>query len=529
MSKIAEYLNEHLLGEVSSVSTIREQYASDASVLSLTPEIVIFPKVTNDIRKAARFSWQLAEKGHVLGLTVRGQGGDVTGGAIGVGAVLDTSRYLNDILYVATKDKHKIAHVQPGVSIDGLNRVLKWHGLMLGGYRHLSSDMTIGGAIATGAHGPQTGKYRTIGDTVERLEVVLANGDVLETGRINKRELNKKKGEQTLEGEIYRRIDGIIDDNQELIDTISSEKDNLGYRIDKVRHKDGSFDLTPLFIGSQGTLGIISEAVIGLDFFSDSETVMVIATETTEEARDIADTLRQLEPASLQLIDGEYLSVARTHGKKYVIDETAGAIRTLVYVSFDDISDKQQDRKLKRARKLLAKRDVGIYTSDEYKLEDLQALRDVLETVRQPLRADETRVSICDGAYVPHERQEEFAQSVALLAEKQRIALPLIVDALSGVITTVPSLHLNRLADKQKIFKLASEYAALVHAAGGTIAGRSAEGRLHALTAYPVVDTAVTELYDKVRQAFDPYGTLNPGVKQSTDIKTLAHQLKKTT
>src|ERR1700712_1346432 len=82
MNKIAVYLNEHLLGEVTSSKAMRRRYSRDGSVLTITPEIIAFPRITNDIRKIARFSWQLAEKGHPLGLTVRGAGSDTTGAAI---------------------------------------------------------------------------------------------------------------------------------------------------------------------------------------------------------------------------------------------------------------------------------------------------------------------------------------------------------------------------------------------------------------------------------------------------------------
>ena len=74
MSKVAQYLNEHLVGEASSTAAVREYYATDGGVLAIKPEIVAYPRLTNDIRKIARFTWQLAEKGHVLGITVRGQG-----------------------------------------------------------------------------------------------------------------------------------------------------------------------------------------------------------------------------------------------------------------------------------------------------------------------------------------------------------------------------------------------------------------------------------------------------------------------
>lgn len=526
MSKVAQYLNEHLLGEVSNLTSLRASYARDQSVFDITPEIVVFPKVTNDIRKVARFSWQLAEKGHTLSLTPRGLGTDTTGGAIGSGILIDLSRHLNSILYVSTKDKNKIVHVQPGVALRTLHETLKWQGLTIGAYTPDVPDMTVGGAIAAGSVGRTSGKYGTVADAIERMEVVLANGDLMETGRINKRELSRKKGEQTLEGEIYRQVDGIIDDNTELIASLSSDNDNLGYRIDKVKDKDGSFDLTPLFIGSQGTLGIISEVVLKTDFYSDDESVLVVVCKTAEEARDITDVLRQLDPTVLEVIDGTYYEEARERGKRFIFDSDSDSFAGLVYASFDDFSDKARTRKLKKAAKLLSRRDAKLYTSEDSRLEDLYAVRDVEQSTVLPQRVDESPVFMCDSAYIPAGRLEDFIGEVATLAEKLHVKLPLKVNVLTGIVSTYPTVHFKKVSDKQKVFKLATEYAALVHKAGGTIAGAQAEGRINAFAGYAQLDEAVVDLNASIRKVFDPFRTLNPGVKQSSDLKVLARQLR---
>src|ERR1700744_4080123 len=144
MNKIAQYLNEHVVGEVSSLRAVRRRFSQDASLLTITPEIVVFPRVTNDIRKVARFAWQLAEKGHVMGMTVRGAGTDATGGAIGKGIVINTSAHLTNILYIGPKER--LAHVQPGVSVSTLNDVLHWHGLALKNAA-FEGPQTVGGVI----------------------------------------------------------------------------------------------------------------------------------------------------------------------------------------------------------------------------------------------------------------------------------------------------------------------------------------------------------------------------------------------
>lgn len=527
MSKIAQYLNEHILGEITASKAVRERFSRDGSVLSITPELVMFPRVTNDIRKAARFSWQLAEKGHVLPIIVRGGGSDQTGAAIGKGLIINTTAHLNDVIHIALKDKDRFVHVQPGVNFKALNDVLNWHGMYVPTYPESAPYTTVGGAVANNSGGPLSGQHGLTGDWVTRLEVVLANGDLIETTRLSKRDFNKKKGLQTFEGEIYRKIDGLIEDNQELITAQLSgnERDNAGYgSIGKVRKRDGSFDLTPLMIGSQGTLGIISEIVLKTEYVSKEQSVLVAAIDGVEAARDAADALRSLEPAMLELLDSAFFEQATGQGKSYSFFNSASP--TVLYVQFGDFSDGARTRKLKKAIKILGKYNASFVTSDDQSIDELRAIREVTAALYADAPEGTSLPPLIDGASIPADRQEEFSTAVAELATKHHISLPLRIRVLDGTVFTRPSLQLDKVADKQKVFKLVSEYAQLVDKCGGNFISDGGEGRLKANAAYDLLDADLQTLYEQVRLAFDPYGTLNPGVKQPNELKDLVAALR---
>lgn len=530
MSKISQYLNEHILGEVTSAESARKSFSTDGSVLNITPELVVHPRVTNDIRKVARFTWQLAEKGHIMPMTMRGSGSDTTGAAIGKGVIINNLAHLNKIIYISTKSKDQFVHVQPGVNFGTLNETLKSHGMIVPTYPSSYSYSTVGGAVANNTGGQFAGRYGMIRDWVKRLEIVLSNGDLIETTRISRRELNKKKGLQTFEGEIYRKIDGIIEDNQQLIkDNISPDlTDNIGYPgISQVKQKDGSFDLTPLIIGSQGTLGFISEIVLKADFYSEDESVIVATFASAESARDAADILASLKPSSLEFIDGKLFELAKAHGKKYLFqnDENSNNAQAVLYVSFDDYGDRAQNHKIKAAIKKLSKFDTNVFASTEYPIEELQAVLEVSSVIVQPDSKEETMPPLIDGASVPADRREEFLTSLQEIATKHHLSLPIQIQWLDNVINTRPIMQLHRVGDKQKVFKLINEYTELVNRLGGNLASKSGEGRLKTTAAYKLIDKDVLAMYSEIRDTFDPYGTMNPGVKQQNDIKTLVSHL----
>lgn len=529
MNKIAQYLNEHILGEVTSADSVRRRFSRDGSVLSIMPELVVHPRVTNDIRKIARFTWQLAEKSHVMPMIIRGGGSDKTGASIGEGIVINTRAHLNKIIYINPKHQDQSVHVQPGIVFDNLNEVLKSHGMIIPAIPNSYKYSTIGGAIANNYSGLQSGTYGPIGDWVTRLEVILANGDIIETSRISKRDLNKKKGLQTLEGELYRKIDGIIDDNQKIITdgSFASTTDKVGYPgIAKVKRRDGSFDLTPLFIGSQGTLGIISEIVLRSDYYNSDESVIVASFISPGTARDAADTLISLKPTSLEYIDGELFDIAESRGKKYPFlrkhaDDAIGAV---LIIRFNG-SDRATKHGLKKAIKSLSKLESNIFTNDEYSIDEINTISDIGSLTIQPETKDESSPSLIDGASIPTTRREEFITVLGELANKHHISLPYRINWLNNIVYTRPVLDLNHVADKQKTLKLITDYTEIIAKFNGSICAESCEGRLKANAAYAHLDDNVLDIYAQIRSAFDPFGTMNPGVKQKNDFKKLVQAL----
>lgn len=531
MSKVANYLNEHILGEVSSNASVRQAMATDASVLTMTPEMVVYPRTTNDIRKVARFSNQLAEKGHILPITTRGGGSDQTGAAIGKGIVLNTTAHMNSIFELDAKQK--LVRVQPGVTFKALNDALRLHGLHIPSFPGSAAYSTIGGAIANDASGIMSGKYGSTGDWVQQIELVLSNGDVLQTSRISKRELNRKKGNQTFEGEIYRQIDNLINDNADVISSAidPSIKDGAGYTgIANVKHKDGSLDLAPLIIGSQGTLGVISEVIMKAEYFNE-QLIAAVAFTSWESARDSLETIASLEPCIMELIDGGLFETALAQGKKYAFYTDAGdngSTDAIVLIGFDDSSERHRNKKMKRVRKLLEKTDAYLkIAEDGDEANALLALRDVTSVVVTPEDALESTPALVDGAYIPASRFEDFMSSLEPLGSKYNVVLPIYGRVLDNVYHIRPTFQLHKVIERQKVIKFTDDYARLVASYGGHLIGEGGEGRFKALFAHQEFDDDLKEVYASVKTAFDPLGIMNTGVKESTDVKTLVTQLRK--
>jgi FAD/FMN-containing dehydrogenase len=501
--------------------------STDRGILRIKPEIVIFPRSTNDIRKVTRFAWQLAEKGHVLPITVRGAGTDTTGASIGRGVSLVTTAHMNRLFEYDAKQK--LVRLQPGATVGALNEALGLQGAAIMPFLGSHEVGTVGGAIASAVTGPYAGKYGTLDGVVEQLEVVLANGDVMQTGRISKRELSRRKGVPGLEGDIYRGIDGLIEEYADVLDTLKAN-DATGYNtIADVKQKDGSFDLTPLFIGAQGTLGIISEMILRSEFRSLHNDVAVLVFEEANAARDALDDLVRLSPALIEYFDASLFEAAAAHGKTYEwfarAKETI-APASVVIATFDEFADRQRAKNLKKIIKQFgAVQGIVVTTAEGSAAEDVLAALDVLYYSSLPDKSEHTSPAIFSGFHIPTGRLEDFATALKALGHKYHINLPLSGHVITNTYAIHPVFDLKKVGDKQKIFKLLDELTKTVYAHGGTMVAEGGEGRLKPKFIYSELDEKRVQLYKDIRSVCDPHGILNPGVKEVTDVRQLAEQL----
>lgn len=528
MSKVAHYLQEHLIGEVITSADARRYFSTDTSIFTLTPAIIVYPRNENDIRKTCRFTWQLAERGRVIPMTARGSGTDQTGAALGSGIILAFPAHMNKILELDPKSGS--VAVQPGLNYGKLQQTLHTHGRFLPPFPASAEYSTIGGAIANNAAGEKSVKYGVTSDYIRSMRVVLANGEVIETKRLSKRELGKKLGLNSLEGEIYRMLDNLIEDNKELIANtkLATTKNSAGYNLVDVKKKDGSFDLTPLIIGSQGTLAIVTEAIVETESFNPHTSLISAAFNSIDEAAKAATELRDLpgKPSAIEMVDENLLSfIDRTNPNqlKGVVEKPFAKIMLLV--EFDDSNTRVQKRLVKKAKKIMENygATIRIETEPEQQ-EQLWKIRHAAAAVSSYGEGGVKALPIIEDGIVPVDKLADLISGVYMIFEKYHLSVSVWGHAGDGHIHMQPFLDLGQLGDRQKIFRLIEEYHRLVLSLGGSMSGEHGDGRLRGPYLVQQFGPEIYGLFTQVKQIFDPHGTMNPGVKvgvTTDDIKPL--------
>ena len=530
MSKVAHYLQEHLIGEVMTSSDARRYFATDTSILTLTPAIVVYPHNENDVRKTARFTWQLAERGRIIPITARGSGTDQSGGAIGSGVIIVFPAHMNKILELDPKTGS--VALQPGLNYGKLQQTLQTHGRFLPPYPASIEYSTLGGAIGNNASGEKTVKYGCTRDFVKGLRVVLANGEVIETHRLNKRELSKKMGLSSMEGEIYRALDKLIEDNKELIlqTKLNVSKNSAGYNIADVKQKDGSFDLTPLIVGSQGTLGIVTEAVINTEAYNPATTLIVASFDDIERAAKAILDIRKLPdmPSSMEMVDDNLLNFIDQHNPnqlKGTIEKPFHKITLLV--EFDNFNARVQKRMAKKTKKIVEEYGGTCQTETDSEQQDhLWRIRQSAASVMAYTDNNAKALPLIEDGVVPVEKFVEYITGAYALFQKHNLQVAVWGHAGNANLHMQPFLDLSQLGDRQKLFKLLDEFAQLVMSLGGSTTGEHGDGRIRAPYLKQLYGQEIYDMFAAIKKIFDPYNTLNPGVKIHVGVEDLKPMLR---
>jgi FAD/FMN-containing dehydrogenase len=497
-----------------------DAYSTDRSVLKIRPKLVAMPETVDDVRKLVRFANQLAPKNIHLPITVRGTGLDKTGAAIGLGMVISMEN-MNKIQEIDVRQR--LVRLQAGVTLGELNAALSLHGLRVPIAAHPNS--TIGGLIANFYAGPLSHKYGTIFQFIDQSEIVLSSGDIVQTERLTPRAMSHKKGVSGYEGDIYRKIDNLINDNAALIkDHLDGEcVDSTGYgMLSRVRRANNTFDLLPLFYASQGTLGVITEVIMSAEYIVAAPDYFAAEFKNPADAIEIIIKSTIVEPAAVNIVDLALLEEAAEYGKPLkIFKNSVGSSDPgfLVVFSFDDAKKRKRLKKIKMLTAI-----AGHASHYEVSGDDNYELFSCLDQIFLAYlnNAHGERPPICDDVRIERKNLLPYLKGLAALEKKYKTKLPIFGSALTNNYSVRPAADLGAIAGRQFVLSFLRDYSKLVASLGGSVTGGSPEGRVKAMVA--ARDPRLTKLYADLKATLDPNNILNPGIKHQASTKqTIAH------
>lgn len=527
MKSIIEQLRIATTGEVSTDKKTRDFFSTDGSVFTVMPEAVIYPQNEADVAEVVHLVAKAAAAGHKLPITARGKGTDQGGGALGKGIIMAMPAHMKRLLDISKTT----VTVQPGMVYRELQGVLHSHGRFLPPYPASIDFATIGGAIANNSAGEKTIKYGSTRNYVESLNVVLSNGEVIETRRLSAKELAAKQKQTDFEGHIYRNIDYLIEENWDIISNafVQVSKNSAGYDLWHVKASDGSFDLSQLLTGSQGTLGIVTQATLRHEAWNPQTHLIVGYFDNIEQAGQAVQAIMPLHPSALEVVDKHLLTYLHDHDPQQIrglIPEKMPGI--VLLVEFDDPKERVQTQKTKRVLKAFANLAYeSRVATDPNEQVRLWKIRRGAAAIIWKSRGQKKALPVIEDGTVPLEKMPIFLEKVYKLFEKYNLDIAVWGHAGNGNFHLQPFLNLGAATDRKKLFELMNDFYRMVIELGGTTCGEHNDGRLRAPYLKRLYGAELYSLFVEVKKIFDPLEILNPGVKIGVMMQDLPKQLRK--
>jgi glycolate oxidase len=439
-------------GQVSTEEAALARYAVDqAPVLDLQlPQAVVFAGSIADVQAALRLC-----AAHGVAVVPRGAGTGVSGGAhASRNCVVMSLERMNRILDLNPDDETAV--VEPGVINAVLNEAAAKHGLMYAPDPASFRSSTIGGNVATNAGGLRCAKYGVTRDSVLALDVVLADGSLIHTGH------------QTFKGV-------------------------------------AGYDLTGLFVGSEGTLGIVVGATVRLKYLPrEVHTIAAFYRDFRQAAAGVLAVGRaRVQPAIMELLDGGTLAqLDELHGSK--LSSRGGSLLLIQTDGFGAAAEADV------VRSVLAAGGATVSTEATAEAEQLVELRRSSRGVEVD---DQYRVG--EDVAVPRSRLVDYVSALEDLAAEHSVNLKVVAHAGDGNLH--PTFWIDRddsAVDAGAMDRLNLALDASIDAAlemGGTITGEHGIGQYKLRWLGLEQPEPVRELQRRIKELFDPAGILNPG------------------
>ncbi|MFF3179987.1 FAD-binding and (Fe-S)-binding domain-containing protein [Rhodococcus pyridinivorans] len=474
------------IGEVCDDSTTRALYSSDASLYRVPPQAVVRARSIDDVATTLDVC-----RREGVPLTSRGTGTSLAGNAVGPGVVIDFSRHLNRVLSVDPETR--TARVQPGVVQAELQRAAAPHGLRFGPDPSTHNRCTIGGMIGNNACGARALGYGRTSDNVVALEVLTGTGHPL-----------------TLPGE-----DPVLEPLREIVArdlaTIRTEfgrfgRQVSGYALEHLLPENG-FDVRKLFVGSEGTLGITTEATVQLVADPAVRTMVVLGYPDIVAAGNAAHGLLGFRPTACEGLDSRIVDIVRhRRGPQAVPPLPSGAAWLFVELAGDD-ADEVRGR-AKALAQAAAATDV-LHVEDQARAAALWRIRE--EGAGLSARSPKGLPAHAgwEDAAVPAHRVGDYLRDFEELLAGYDITGYSYGHFADGCI----HIRLDIPLEVPGLFReFLFEAAELVAEYGGSMSGEHGDGRARSELLPVMYSPDALALFGAVKSVFDPENVLNPGV-----------------
>jgi FAD/FMN-containing dehydrogenase len=530
---VIDELKKEFVGDIDTTDATRITHSRDASLFEIKPQLIVYPKHTEDIQTLVRWVNTHKKDNPALSLTPRSAGTDMTGGPLNTSVIVDVMRYMNTITEIT--DTYVV--VQPGCFYRDLDKQTRLRDRMMPAYTASREICAIGGMVANNSGGEKSIKYGKVENYIKKLKVVLSDGHEYTITPLTIEELKQKMSGDSFEAELYTKLFNLIEENYAVImaGKPSVSKNSSGYYLWNVYDKEKqSFDLCQLIVGSQGTLGIITEITCTLVPTEPFSNVLVVFLPSLDHVSELVNEILPFKPESLETYDDYSMILAIRFffdffkqlgfwgalklGLQFIPETlmliTGRMPKLILMIEFSGHNEEEVHTSLEEVQQHIKK--FGFKTriaqnsaeADKY----WKIRHESFNLLRKHVKHKRTAPFI-DDIIVKPEFLPEFLPKIRTLLEEYKLDFTLQGHLGNGNFHIIPLMDLDSPFSADVILELSGKVYSLVKQYHGSNSAEHNDGIIRTPYLREQFGETIIQLFEQTKNICDPHTIFNPGKK----------------
>ncbi len=520
-------------GDVDTSPETLEFYSHDASLFELKPQVVTFPKDTADVATVVKFVNEHKKDHSELSITPRTRGTCMSGGAIGESIILDVSKYMTT-LYEVTPTS---AHVQPGMTYKNFEVETLKQGSIMPSFPASRELAGLGGMVSNNAGGEKSLEYGKTDNFVTELKVVLSDGNEYTVKPLTRDELNAKMEQDDFEGNLYRQTFELLDKHYDEIKAAAPKvtKDSTGYHLWNIWNKEtGIFDLTKLFVGAQGTLGVVTDIKFRLVPQPAHSGTLVCYMRSMDKLGEVIPAVLAHKPATFESFDDNTLWLSFKFFFSFIsrlglwswmklalqlIPDgfmlIKGVPQLILLIEFTGATPEEVKRKVHEAKLDLRRFGFTYMEEDETEAKSKKfwlMRRESFNLLRSKVKDKHTAPFIDDLVVAP-EHLTEFLPELRAIIKKYKLLATIAGHMGDGNFHVIPLMKIEDPSERAKLEPAMKEVNDLVIRYGGSVSGEHNDGLIRGPWLEQMYSPSVLGYMREMKHLYDPQNIFNPHKK----------------
>ena len=519
-----------------SISTL-QFYSHDASLFEIMPKIVLFTKDNKDVITLVKVVAGEKKMNPKLSITARSAGTCMSGGAVNDSIIVDFTKHINQFEGI----KGDEARVMPGMFYRDFEKETLKKNLLMPSYPASRDLAAVGGMVSNNSGGEKSLEYGKILNFVSELKVVLVDGNEYVMRPISKTQLDVKMKEKTFEGKLYKDIFELADKNYDLIKNARPKvsKNSMGYNIWDVWDRDKQvFDLTKLIVGSQGTLGMVTDIKLKLVENKKHSGILVLFMKNLDDLGEVIPKVLEHKPATFESFDDQTLllsirfmpSFLKLLGvKKFInllinlipdgLQLLRGIPKLILMVEFNGNTEEEVRDKIKELhrdlKKYKARYEINGFEEDptEARSEKFWVMRRQSFNLLRSKVKDKHTAPFIDDLVVNPEYLTEFLPKLRKIINKYKLFATIAGHMGDGNFHIIPLMKLEDPKDRAKLLPAMKEVNKLILKYHGSLSGEHNDGLIRGPWLKEQFGDDMLMVFKQVKNTFDPENIFNPHKK----------------